>query len=133
MRGHDTFITLDKDHALTTIPHGYANTPHGDPAHGIHTRLLIVRLGYMAGGVVETAVAAVPALCQGSSCLDWIDSHVKCNLGSIRHCQDRKSFPLPSDLSDVALVHVILPSEKRILIRRRPNLITSYELAMQLE
>ena len=76
MRGLDAFINLGKGHALTMIPHGYAVTPHGDPAHGIHTRLPIVRLGYIACGVVETAV---PALYQGSLCLDWIGCHVKCN------------------------------------------------------
>jgi hypothetical protein len=62
MGGHDTFIDLGKDHALTMIPHEQCYySPRGprDPAHGIHMRSLIVRLGYMAGGVIESAVPAL--------------------------------------------------------------------------
>ena len=78
-------------------------------------RSLIVRLGYMAGGVVETAV---PALCLGCLYFDWVESHVKCYQSSIRQRQVGKSFPLPADHPDGPVVRWIPPSEKRILIRR---------------
>jgi hypothetical protein len=122
MRGHDVFISLGRGHALTmNPPRIWCYSPRG-PRACIHTRLIFVRLGYMTCGVVETAVqpcVKVYGILIGSTAMS---SGIRVRPGSAKI---GKAFRYRRVLRMPATMHMILPSERRILIRRRPNLILS--------